>query len=1611
MSTHVKDDENASFDVFSAFKFTPLTTGIPISLGTNVALTPSSRIPNEPLELNKSEMEQMTRYLDHLNCKNESSLNPEESKFYEESLRTILKEDDLENQTIKLIGTNSQRPTLQQKSSALFIPPILQSLSPPCNVQLETPLRSTPSLSSDTNVSFDVSLLSSPSRTSENIVERNTHVKDEPLNQPSNVSALHKQNDAPQLHRLEDDISRQKEELDSLLSTLSTGFHLEPQKIPREMRPFFFVYPDTMGLSLSNFALDRLILSFNRLQQITKLESVVTENAMADLKSFSEAGLRAWKPPHFMPLQNVDEIMDALESLEHILKLIYFIVFILSYFPTYVKLHDETTLSLILEKTYSIGEVFISQALQFYSVDGVQKNPSLKPKFSMVFGKYSDTLMMIAKLSELIPFSEAIIVRTVFLSVFLVTLEAPAKENTVTIPANAADVIQSSAFECLQLIFSTYPSHREFVLQEALMSLTTLPASRSLLRTYRLSSRKQVLPISTLLVKLIQSTSFEINRFLEDLNVPVETVEKYESMKNYSKLIESIDSRLLKSRELEYKFANLAVSFFLNRAMQQAKSDTNTFMSALTHAIVEDLLNMLTLPEWPSVETLVRQFAFNLVIIILNERQTVAVRRSALELLSIIVNKLNETFSVKLYEKYGFQPFDNKDSEKPLTEDLLNQIEKIANVCIAYQYELSFRSSCYRYNFMYSRNLWLLYFLSLKPNTRDEVVKKQLITFILRYSASNGMNVFNSPNDEQLNDFYLLSLYGSSLYQSLQSFISLIIGFIDSPQANLRTKSLRILNHMNDLPKILRTQPVLLNQVIGKLNDNSAVARELAVDLLGSYILSNPDALPSIYEVISLRTSDVSTAVRKRALKNLRDFHNLTQDKAIHNDIYLKLLLRRTDQEESITVLSLKILEDLWFGSIPLQEGFGDLTFDDLSVVSKTTLNAHCRFITNFFAETTGDIQLRIVASIKQMLASSTDEGRIELEFRLSMLLGSLFSRLMENLYVVDSESASKQVREILATLYLFSRSTPSLFTESQVTLLKSYLKGASNLEEQRMCFYVVALLRQILPYQPSIPVSFLREVETVLLQLLPKAGTFILRELVPCLCYLFEKLSDHQRLQKILKSCLTNLGTIPVDTKPEKVSRILDLLGLFVKFGDFTDACFNPSNLLLTAIKDSSIYLYLSNVFLKYLSSKNSHTVDSAMECLMNVCLASPSLFVSERVVQVLDTIFKNLDKKKIFTFFAALREILSIDQDIIREADAKLNSKNNKNKQVDLDVAVFKGHYDNMQNEGVTTCLSQRYLSYILQFTLSEDTSLSSQAFDILKSVVQQGLINPRMCFPTLLALEESPQPLYRDMAMNLHLELIQKHESLLEGLYIEGVMSLYKYRNLNNPSSLLLYKHSPLQNIYTIVARSKGTKSRKRFICRIAKMLELDSTHLVETSAHQAEFYTFICYALALLEYMAYDEVLTIIHYANAMLATNGPFIIQWLQTVGEDTVSKQANAIMLSNVILLKRYLTSTYAISETRIQNFDISKSFRDIKLPPRNQTLLPSFCVVGEEYATLYKKCIQLFEEENIANVVPVDDEQPSNKRKSAYSHSATIPDHLDAMDISEASPAKLRKL
>lgn len=1022
--------------------------------------------------------------------------------------------------------------------------------------------------------------------------------------------------------------------------------------------------------------------------------------------------------------------------------------------------------------------------------------------------------------------------------------------------------LKLNASKLLVTIFQRKEDQRQFILSELMSNLEKLPLQKAAAKHFKISNGTSVQLIMVLLVRLLQS--FDISPFAAKIS---------------SLLNEGITKRL------HYLDACQEVTMFTQEITNYANEIANILITKVNNAetafkttftlCLEDLLSMLTLPEWPAAGILLTSLLRAFLFAVNSGNSSNFLESYLMEMAGKIGVKI-----LALQKSTNSMLSITSDSTK---SDLL-EVQRLMNETLGY---LNFQSTKSN-DFLQSSKILACRYVELFKDRMDLSSSKRRIHLAFLQSGKD-----EKQTDREVNDFIFEAsvhlfqaikdggmksnhfqtsdqdLRSRNCYTSLviiqdlnsvyDSFLDTLIKSMNSNKIKTKTRAVRVLSSLVGENTEILSMPKVQESVSRVLVDSSPLARDAAIDLIGKYMMGKPQLIEQFHRPICDRMSDESIQVRKRAVKLTRDMYVSSTKRNVKVYITSCMLKRLDDEESSLAELAKAYLAELWFTSLYSEIGKEQKSVSEgamqraevmMDVVSSGGLNT--KYLQMFLSE---HILLHRNAEIETSIKLITDKT---LDFIIDC---------------VDTKF-SKDVEKALILISSFVDAEPKLMNQDQLLALQPFLVDEQNSGEA-VCFYSLKILRSVLPGYKALRPNLVDAIQTSLLKRLTKLDVKELHQAMPSLWILCGMRNNTAKLANATVSCMRMIK--PYVDKSQgfgeeggemKLIRLLHLLGCFgsyCNFEPYRDVFLRSK----TGLKDKETVASLITKFLLFFSDGAIliKVRSTSVRNIMNICTYNPKLFLSDSILKVLD---REFDGDSMETKHVIIQGIIGFlnkeDSDV-----QKRNGAHEKSSQdIKLDVAAFHGNAQSYVNDGVCAGVIQRYLSKILELCLCDSGDQSLLPIQFLQIVVKLGFANPKICITTIFALEASSNRRVKLMAAALHKELFEKHESLTDASYLEGLKLAVDYRK--RVSKDFCRDRGFLASVYGIVNASYSAK--KKFIYSICRAFSIKlKLPSLEAFVKQRDVVVFTAVNISSVMFSSFEEVLIVVHYLDKTLTREG------------------------------------------------------------------------------------------------------------------------------------------
>ena len=136
----------------------------------------------------------------------------------------------------------------------------------------------------------------------------------------------------------------------------------------------------------------------------------------------------------------------------------------------------------------------------------------------------------------------------------------------------------------------------------------------------------------------------------------------------------------------------------------------------------------------------------------------------------------------------------------------------------------------------------------------------------------------------------------------MEALVERILESCDGSVIAFRQKALKALGAIVEQDSSIFFQPNVRLAVEKRLMDSSPAVRDAALDMLGRYVVYNPELALQYLPKIGERITDSGLSVRKRVIKLLKSLYPVVTDHAHRVDICRRLVCRVNDEDDNVKV-------------------------------------------------------------------------------------------------------------------------------------------------------------------------------------------------------------------------------------------------------------------------------------------------------------------------------------------------------------------------------------------------------------------------------------------------------------------------------------------------------------------------------------------------------------------------------------------------------------------------------------------------------------------------------------------------------------------------------------
>jgi cohesin loading factor subunit SCC2 len=1196
-------------------------------------------------------------------------------------------------------------------------------------------------------------------------------------------------------------------------------------------------------------------------------------------------------------------------------------------------------------------------------------------------------LSLFANLVANIELSETVINTLEFTASRLIFVENAHTEKDSVLGVVKFDSLRVVAMDVLAQIFLNKPLQRQGIFDEILTSLEKLPVTKQSARQFKLAEGGSIQLVSALIMRLIQTSASKSddakekrrNKALEALNGdedsnqenqlsnggPTITSEVRAEQQSVTAIQELRDivSPLLDTAKSN---ASYVVAFIVNRAMKSTKTGDAPYRNLLD-LFVEDFISCLSSTDWPAAELLLRLFLFKMVHLAEGDKTPAPAKNMALDLLGSMGAAISELIS---HVRKTASSLENGDADlgkylsrlaEASLEKKVSPIDLVSWSCGPFRASLEFldercsldpqlSSAVGFFIAEWASKIYTTFDLTSDDGDESAQTEREYgrLAYRLRMMIGDKRWLsteyrFESVSAAHARLAYSLTLLHSQFCESFGRVLTILLGSMSSEQATVRSKSLKSVTTVLETdPTILDREPAVMHLLLRCSSDPSVLVRDSALGLIGKCMSLRPALEDNMTPSILQRVNDSGVGVRKRAMKLSKDIYLRNSNPDIRSSIADSLLHRVADQDESVQELARQTIEEVWMSPF-----YQPTSSSDAPAQFKLAMADHVALMVKT-VQRGGSVSTVLDKVLQNML--SDDAKFTAANFKVcKTLVATMFDTIIDN-SAYDGGNAPS-ARDALQVLTIFAKSNANLFTPEQIQLLQPYIANVAGNDDLAIYRSVVIIFRHVLPHLSKAHNGFLASVRKELIPSVSRMGKAILDDVVACLWIISDVLDDFQHLTRLVISSLSGIQKMKSVNLNEpskvdlvrKLNKLLLITGMCGKHCDL-DSQIESFRSSFPAWKDNSVSALMTETFAPFASPDQPVEVrKAALEAIGMVCQSWPKNFNYAKVYTQFQAAFEEEDDEK-----RTPLEIISMKafKDFLLLEEKRSETGAEGAIGMAADPTAKLGVMGGGQGDGIAIQLAQRFLKPVIRIALSREDDQALLATEVMACVIRQGLMHPKECATSLVALETSQNPKIAEIAFREHRAVNVKFESILEKEYMRSIQLAYIYQRdvIKDTHGATLNPFAPKLRMLIEVLKMSKVKNRKRFYENLCARIDFDPEKLdIKDLPDHLDFSQFIIENMAFFEYATVDELLSAIAAMERVVAGTGTGIAHAIETeifhvsldqpsqIGENGQSQPvepeidmiriqkltASSMMLSSLWEARTYLRRQYGLMNNR----------------------------------------------------------------------------------------------
>ena len=1114
-------------------------------------------------------------------------------------------------------------------------------------------------------------------------------------------------------------------------------------------------------------------------------------------------------------------------------------------------------------------------------------------------------LVLFGEVFSNIEVADGMITTIEYLATKLIFAENAQNEKDSALGIQKYEVLRRSAMDVLSKIFARYTEQRSSILDHILTSLEKLPSTRQSARQYKLAEGKPIQLVSALVMQLVQTTAIRTKPLPsekrkrriprangKDLTPEVderedenpadhqddESHDESDAVDDEHDAVQTLRDTASPLYDATKRSAHYIIVYFVQRAAASTKSGDEPYRNLLD-IFIEDLINVLGSVEWPAAEVLLRMVTYQMTSIVRDEKSSASAKNMAIELLGWVASAISDLSSTT--QQLAKNP---EIASSELGSDMRRAVEdhfegrldeeilldwdgpyRVVFECIR-QHESS--DSQMQTARGYILTQWA------RGVTESESPEAAASAGRLRKTLLNPSWAATHDNFEDVTPIqgrlaYMLVLLNTELCKAFVHVLRVLLDSFSSDQATLRSRGLKsVAQLLEKHPNLLDRDSSVIRRILRCVTDSSPMVRDSSLTLIGKCVVMRPALEEEAYKMILCCLTDGAIGVRKRAMSLLKEMYLRNDRDEMRATIAESLLHQVKDDDDGVRLLAWQMFEEIWF--TPFYK-----LVESSSEKPKTKIALNKQIVLMVRTVQRGEsvipaleFLLRTILSKKSKVAGHNFEV-------CKAIVAAMFEGMLDN---TDASAVVGQ-QTVLRILTTFAKTQPKLFTPDQLQLLQPYIKNLSTGDDLVLFRSVVVILRCTLPRLSSTHASLLKVVSESLLQSVSKLARPELNEVMACLSTV-QRVLQNDRLLRLAKSVLK-----PLDTRkdvnyssPESqtdFSRAMGYVRITGSIGKFCDLeqhlrDFQES---FSTRKVLSVAGLMTELIAPFAHPKQPLKLRTlALESLGLICQSWPDQFGKDHVYRAFDAVFKEDDPVMKDNVLGAFGGFFAAHEGLSDAADAELHDEDSQ-----AHTSRLGGSLTASDNDGAAALIAQHFLKDILKVAAASQDGYALTATQVIASINRQGLVHPKECGATLIALETSTNLKIAQTALEIHRMLHQQHETMFEREYMRAVYEAFIYQRdiAHDPAGFTSRPiTSKLHPLFDVIKTSNG-KYQKKFLSTLCSKIQFDPNSLDTSQGipDHLQFATFVIENLAFFDFGRVEELLHALSCMEKVVAEVG------------------------------------------------------------------------------------------------------------------------------------------